>query len=53
MNMLETKTLSNYSTRDLVEELKTRVGVNYNFIEPNEKKQFEIEGHSIILEIID
>lgn len=41
------------TTKQLVEELKTREGVETIIAEPYEKKAFEIEGPAIILIVED
>lgn len=46
-------TLSDYSTRQLVEELEKREGVESMFIEPCESKDVHVEGFATVLIVID
>lgn len=45
--------LDRASTRDLVEELKKREGVEYRALGPYEVKSFGVEGPAIVLTVID
>lgn len=47
------KNLNNLSTKELVEELKTREGVHAIEVPPHETKNITTEGPSIIIEVID
>lgn len=46
-------TLSDISTRSLVEELKTREGVETNVIEPYQGGVVQVNGPATVLTIID
>jgi hypothetical protein len=45
--------LTQFSTKDLVEELVIRVGVNEMKVEPYQIEQIEVEGPAIVLVVID
>lgn len=45
--------ISEIETRELVEELKKRSGVNIEVIEPYTEKIITVEGPMIVLKIID
>lgn len=45
--------LEKITTKQLVEELKKREGVNVTIVEPYEKKTLEVEGSAIVLTVID
>ncbi|WP_459843386.1 BC1881 family protein [Halanaerocella petrolearia] len=47
------KILMSIPTKDLVEELKKREGVESATVEPHNKLQPEIKGPAIVLKIID
>ena len=47
------KEIKNFSTKELVEELAQRGGVEEIWIEPMEKKQIDVEGPMRVLEVID
>lgn len=46
-------TLRNYKTCELVEELKTREGVETHWAEPYEDKNIQVNGPSLVLVVID
>lgn len=46
-------TLSDISTRSLVEELKTREGVETKVLEPYEGGTVQVNGPAIVLTVID
>ena len=46
-------TLSDFSTRQLVEELEKREGVESLFIEPCESKDIHVDGFATVLIVID
>lgn len=50
---MEAKTLSEFKTRELVNELKTREGVIAHWAEPYEDKEVKINGPALVLIIID
>ena len=45
--------LSNISTKELVEELKKREGVETTTVEPHDKKEITVEGATVVLVVID
>ena len=45
--------LSNYKTCELVEELKTREGVETHWAEPYEDKNIQVNGPALVLVVID
>ena len=45
--------LTNISTKDLTEELSKREGVKKTIVSPHEELKTSIEGHAIVLVIID
>ncbi len=49
----KTNSLSNYKTCELVEELKTRDGVETHWAEPYEDKNIQVNGPALVLVVID
>lgn len=49
----KTNPLSNYKTCELVEELKTREGVETHWAEPYEDKNIQVNGPALVLVVID
>lgn len=49
----KTNPLSNYITCELVEELKTREGVETHWAEPYEDKNIQVNGPALVLVVID
>lgn len=45
--------LSKYSTKELVEELSKRTGVEKIIVEPYQDKVISVNGPAIVLKIID
>ena len=45
--------LSNVATCELVKELAKREGVQAEYAEPHEKKEFLVDGPAIVLTVID
>ena len=45
--------LKDYPTRDLVEELKTREGVEVTIAEPYKDVEVKVNGPAIVLVVID
>ena len=45
--------IKEFSTKELVEELKEREGVNTIIAEPYEKKTVDLEGPAIVLVVTD
>lgn len=45
--------LKNFSTKELVEELTSRIGVDKITADPYEKKTIEVDGPAVVLTIID
>lgn len=45
--------LSSYKTCELVEELKTREGVETHWAEPYEDKNIQVNGPALVLVVID
>ncbi len=50
---MEKEKLENVSTKELVEELKKRIGVNFTEVPPHREKSITTVGPSIIIEVID
>ena len=50
---MEAKTLRDYKTCELVEELKEREGVTARWAEPYEDKEFSVAGPALVLIVID
>nr|DAL69333.1 MAG TPA: hypothetical protein [Caudoviricetes sp.]DAV36480.1 MAG TPA: hypothetical protein [Caudoviricetes sp.]DAY76558.1 MAG TPA: hypothetical protein [Caudoviricetes sp.] len=50
---MEAKTLSEFKTRELVNELKTREGVAAHRAEPYEDKELKVNGPALVLIITD
>lgn len=49
----KTNPLSNYKTCELVEELKTREGVETHWAEPYEDKNIQVNGPALVFVVID
>lgn len=49
----KTNPLINYKTCELVEELKTREGVETHWAEPYEDKNIQVNGPALVLVVID
>lgn len=47
------KQLSSFSTKELVEELKEREGVETEIVEPYKDKQIIVNGPAIVLTVVD
>lgn len=47
------KALKEYSTKELLEELKQREGVHTEYAEPHQDKKISVNGPAEILVIID
>lgn len=47
------KYLNEYTTKELVEELKKREGVSVTVAEPYESKEIDVEGPAIVITVID
>ncbi len=45
--------MENYSTKELVEELRKREGVKVTIAEPYDDVQIKVEGPAVILVVID
>jgi len=45
--------LSEYSTKELTEELVKREGVSAVFVEPNEFRNFDVNGPAIVIINVD
>lgn len=45
--------MENYSTKELVEELKRREGVEYKIVEPYQDIEIPINGPAVVLTVID
>lgn len=50
---LASNSLGKIHTRDLVEELKTREGVEATYVEPYQTKESSVNGPACILAVID
>lgn len=46
-------TISDFSTKELVDELEKREGVESMFSEPHESKDIHIDGFATVLIVID
>jgi hypothetical protein len=51
--MEEMKYLSLASTKELVEELRQREGVESMVVDPHAEKEMKIEGPAIVITVID
>lgn len=47
------KNLNEYTTKEIVEELKKREGVSVTVAEPYESKEIDVEGPAIVITVID
>lgn len=45
--------ISEFSTKELIDELKKREGVESMFIEPHESKDIRVDGFATVLIVVD
>lgn len=53
MRRVEEKTLSEFKTCEIVNELKTREGVTAHWAEPHSDKEVKVSGPALVLIITD